>query len=813
MNRYICIHGHFYQPPRENPWLEAVEVQDSAYPYHDWNKRISVECYAPNAASRILDSDNRIIDIVSNYSRMSFNFGPTLLSWMEVNDPGTYDSIIESDRESIKRFSGHGSAIAQCYNHVIMPLASSEDKRMQVLWGIADFEYRFKRRPEGMWLPETAVDLKSLDIMAEHGILFTILAPSQAARVKRTGEKQWHKVKSEKLNTAVPYWCRLPSGRRIAVFFYNGSVSHDIAFGKLLDDGINFAERLNSAFHTGDEPQIVHIATDGETYGHHHRYGEMALSYAIYHIEKNNMAKITVYGEFLEKHPPEHEVQIHENSSWSCAHGVERWRADCGCSTGSDNGWSQKWRGPLRGVMDWLRDNLSILFIQEMSLYVSDPQSVRAIYIDVILNRSSEQSEIFFSRLTDKLITGRPLSTEDRVKIMKLLEMDRNAMLMYTSCGWFFDEISGLESVQVILYAGRAMQLALEISGLQLEETFIKLLEDAPSNYFAYKDGADVYTRLVKPVMIDSVRFGAHYAVSSLFRDYSEQDDVYCYSVKRLKYEKIESGKQKLALGLIHITSRVTLEEDDISFAVLHLGDHNIFGGVRKFLGDEYFEEMWSDIAGKFRSNDVPGTFRKIEKHFTSVNYSLWHLFRDEQRTVINRVINSAVTDLEINLRKINENNYPVVQVMRKMGMPLPGVFSSIMEFVLNDDLKKMLLLENADRAEMDRIIMQIRENGFETDTVSISYSFTQKLNDYMEKFVTHPEDIEILERIVDLLDVLKPLSLKYERWRMQNIYFIIGKVFYPGMHLKAEEKKPDAVLWEELFKRLGDHLKIRVVL
>ncbi|HOP29358.1 MAG TPA: hypothetical protein PKZ64_07300 [Spirochaetota bacterium] len=219
MNRYICIHGHFYQPPRENPWLEAVEVQDSAYPYHDWNKRVSVECYAPNAASRILDSDSRIIDITCNYSRISFNFGPTLLSWMEFNDPETYSLILQADRESMERFSGHGSAIAQCYNHIIMPLAGSEDKRIQVIWGIRDFEYRFVRKPEGMWLPETAVDLETLDIMAENGIKFTILSPHQAKRIKKSGSKSWHEVKQGRLDTGIPYTCRLPSGRRIAVFF------------------------------------------------------------------------------------------------------------------------------------------------------------------------------------------------------------------------------------------------------------------------------------------------------------------------------------------------------------------------------------------------------------------------------------------------------------------------------------------------------------------------------------------------------------------------------------------------------------------
>ncbi|HPJ36174.1 MAG TPA: DUF3536 domain-containing protein [Spirochaetota bacterium] len=806
MNRYICIHGHFYQPPRENPWLEAVEIQDSAYPYHDWNKRISVECYAPNASSRILDSDNRIIDIINNYSRISFNFGPTLLSWMESNDPETYNLILQSDRESMSRFSGHGSAMAQCYNHLIMPLADRDDKRIQVAWGIRDFEYRFGRRPEGMWLPETAVDLETLDIMAEKGILFTILSPHQARRVRRAGSRNWHEVKAGRLDTGMPYNCVLPSGRKMALFFYNSGISHDIAFGRLLDDGVRFAERLLSGFTGSGEPRLVHIATDGESYGHHHRYGEMALSYALYHIEKNSLAKITVYGEFLEMHPPTHEVEIWENSSWSCPHGVERWRAHCGCNTGVGEGWTQDWRAPLRGVMDWLRDNISALYCEGISGFTGDSLLAREHYIEVILSRNSGIEGVEPGGLN-----GGPLSDEERVKIMKLLEMERNAMLMYTSCGWFFDEISGLESVQVMLYAARAMQLAAEVSGLNLEETFIKLLENAPSNYYAYENGADVYEKLVKPVMIDHARFGAHYAVSSLFRDYLDDDRVYCYSVKRNRSERLDTGKLKLAVGMIHVKSGVTFEEIDLSYAVLHMGDHNIFGGVRKFMGDECFRKMWEDISEDFRENDIPGTFRGIEKHFSKINYSLWHLFRDEQRRVIYRVMNSAVTELEHNLRQLNETNLPVIQVMKKMGVPLPGVFSSITEFILNDDLKKMLTMPEPDIDGIKRTIEQLREGGAEPDILNISYTFNKKLNACMEEYSSSPEESEVLEKIVAVMEVLKPLSLKFERWRVQNFYFITGKNLYPEMKKKAMEGDADAVKWISLFEKLGTLLKVRV--
>jgi alpha-amylase/alpha-mannosidase (GH57 family) len=357
MERYVCIHSHFYQPPRENPWLEQIELQDSAYPYHDWNERITAECYAPNAVSRIIDQAGKIANIVNNYAKISFNFGPTILSWMEEREPDLYRRILEADRESREIFSGHGSAIAQAYNHVILPLANSRDKRTQVIWGARDFESRFGRTPEAMWLPETAVDLESLDLMANEGIRYAILEPHQAHRVRKKGSREWMDVTGGRIDPKLPYKLRLPSGRTIAVFFYDGPVSRAVAFEGLLNNGEVFANRILGAFtdSRSGRYQFVHIATDGESYGHHHAHGEMALSYALHHIESNGLARITNYGEFLEIHPPTHEVEIYENTSWSCVHGIERWKSNCGCNSGGRPGWNQEWRRPLREALDWLR--------------------------------------------------------------------------------------------------------------------------------------------------------------------------------------------------------------------------------------------------------------------------------------------------------------------------------------------------------------------------------------------------------------------------------------------------------------------------
>ena len=469
MKKFICVHGHFYQPPRENPWLEAVELQDSASPYHDWNERITAECYAPNAHSRCLGAGNRIERIVNNYSRISFNFGPTLLSWMREKAPDILAAIQEADKESQRRFSGHGSAIAQCYSHPIMPLANARDKQTQVAWGIRDFEARFHRSPEGMWLPECAADLESLEALAQFGIQFTILSPFQASRVRPLGEADWQDVNGGKVDPSRAYRVQLPSGRSIAVFFYDAPVAQAVAFEHLLTDGGRFAERLAGAANDNRTwDQLLHIATDGESYGHHVRFGDMALGYALKTIESNPDVRLTVYGEFLEAHPPTHEVELHQPSSWSCPHGVDRWRHDCGCNSGGHDGWNQSWREPLRNAMDWLRDKLAPRYESRAGLFFKDPWATRDEYINVILDRSPENIARFFNRHAT-----RELTNEEQIAALRMLEAQRHAMLMYTSCGWFFDELSGLETVQVIQYAARAVQLARDLWNEDLEPEFL----------------------------------------------------------------------------------------------------------------------------------------------------------------------------------------------------------------------------------------------------------------------------------------------------------------------------------------------------
>src|SRR5580658_1949621 len=441
--RFICIHGHFYQPPRENPWLETVETQDSAAPYHDWNERICAECYATNGAARIQNNKNQITRIVNNYARISFNFGPTLLSWLKENAPRTYRMILDGERRSRKNYGGHSSAMAQGYNHMIMPLASLRDRTTQIRWGIADYKHHYGSAPEGMWLPETAADTGSLELLAQHGVKFTVLAPHQCKRIRalREGDKEsgeeWTDTPGATVDTTRPYLMRFDSGASIAVFFYDGPDSRAIAFEGLLNSGENFAARLKSGFKDGTQAQLMHVATDGESYGHHHRHGEMALAYALRLLERDRTVKLTNYGKFLELCPPEYEAEIVDDTSWSCAHGVERWRSNCGCNGGRP--FNQLWRAPLRRALDALRDALAPLTEQEGNKLFKDVWAARDAYIDVVLNRDAEPVDRYF-----EAHTTHELSEAERVRALELMEMQRHTQLMYTSCGWFFDDIGGI---------------------------------------------------------------------------------------------------------------------------------------------------------------------------------------------------------------------------------------------------------------------------------------------------------------------------------------------------------------------------------
>jgi alpha-amylase/alpha-mannosidase (GH57 family) len=804
-NRYLCIHGHFYQPPRENPWLEAIELQDSAAPYHDWNERITAECYAPNSAARILDAEGRIAKIVNNYSGISFNFGPTLLSWMKDKAPETYQGILEADRASAQRFSGHGSALAQCYNHMIMPLANARDKLTQVIWGIEDFRFRFGRDPEGMWLPETAVDLETLDLMAQQGIRFTILAPSQAKSMDGVD------VTGQRIDPARVYRQNLPSGRSINLFFYDGPVSQAVAFEGLLNDGGRFARRLLDAFSDLREgPQLAHIATDGETYGHHHAFGDMALAYALDHIEASGLAKVTNYGEFLEKHPAEHDAEILENTAWSCVHGVGRWNSNCGCNSGGHGEWNQNWRAPLREALDWLRDEIAPAYEKMAGRFFKDPWAARNNYIRVILDRSPESRE----RFTAANFRRKTVRTADRAKIWKLLEMQRHAMLMYTSCGWFFDELTGIETVQVIQYAGRVIQLAEELFGTGAESRFelgfLKKLALAKSNIPEHGDGAAIYEKFVKPASVDLLKLGAHYAMSSLFESYPDNTRIYAYSVDNKDYRLKRSGKMRLAFGKARFTSEITQDSEMLMFGVLHFGDHNLHGGVALFRSEEAYRDLSKATRDAFSRSDLAGTILGLDQGFAGHTYSLKNLFHDEQRKVLAEVLEPTVEHSFSVAREIYEAQAQLLRFMSDCGIPIPRELKSSAEVALNGLLRQALQAAELDKTAIQGLLEEMHIAGISLNQTSLEIVLRRNLEKGAELFFEDPRNLARLAKFRDNLIAARALPFRLVLWSVQNRCYAVLEKVYPQVRENGTNEKAEA-RWLAQFQELAALLSLRV--
>jgi alpha-amylase/alpha-mannosidase (GH57 family) len=766
--RYVCVHGHFYQPPRENPSLEAVELQDSAYPYHDWNERITAECYGPNATSRILDNEQRILQLVNNYAQMSFNFGPSLISWLKAKTPKVYEAILDADRMSQRKFGGHGSAIAQGFNHMILPLANRRDKVTQVKWGISDFQQRFGRNPEGMWLPETAVDTETLEVLAGNGIAFTILAPRQAKRVRRKGSRTWKDVTGDRIDPSRAYLVRLPSRKTISVFFYDGPISQGVAFEGLLNDGKRFADRLLSGFSDSrDWPQLSHIATDGETYGHHHHYGERALSYALHHIEENKLAELTNYGQFLERYPADHFVEIIENSSWSCVHGIERWKSNCGCNSGGHGNWNQEWRAPLRAALDWLRDELAAVYQERATALLKDPWQARDEYIHVTVDRCDTTFASFFGDHATHA-----LNKDEQVTALKLLEMQRHALLMYTSCGWFFDELSGLETVQVIHYAGRSVQLAKEFLGDHLEEQFRERLRLAKSNLPEHGDGAQIYDKWVKPAFVDIGKVAGHYAISSLFENYSEKTRIYCYDVERESYSLEAEGKLRLAIGHVRLSSEITQEYATLTFGVLHLGDHDLMGGVRHSQGLESYDNLKKRFADPFSKADTAAMIRILDEEFNRNTFSLRTLFQDERRRIVNLILNDSLISATAAYRGIYDSHASLIRFLNGVGIPVPAEFQSAADIALNRQLRQVFERPELDAGSIQTLLKEAANSRVSLDVTTLEYVIRKKLEKEADNFATDSGNIEAAQRLRKLLELISSLPFPVVLSEAQNMAY-----------------------------------------
>ena len=773
-SRSIVIHGHFYQPPRENPWLEAVEVQDSAAPFHDWNARITAECYAPNIAARRVTADNRIHDVVNNFEKISFNVGPTLIAWLERHAPDVYAKILAADRASAAARGGHGNAMAQVYNHMIMPLASPRDRVTQVRWGLADFHARFGRTAEGLWLPETAVDNATLEVLADHDIRFTILAPHQAWRTRPVGTETWTEV-GEGIDPSRPYLWRGPGGRSLALFFYDGPISRAIAFGGALERGETFVEHLRGGF--SDQrtwPQLVHCATDGESYGHHARFGEMALAAAVQQVERDGFAELTNYAAFLAANPPTHEVEIREATSWSCAHGVDRWRADCGCRVQPDS--RQGWRGPLRETLDWLRDQVDPFFEARAGELLKDPWAARDDYVDVVLDRSAGRLAAFVAR--HRRAT---LDAAGMVDARRLLELQRNRLLMYTSCGWFFDEVSGIEPVQILKYAAMAMQYLRDLGGPALEPDFVRRLEAAPTNVRQFANGADVYRRLIRPTVVDLRRVVAHYAITGLFEERPDDAPVYAYRVQRLDEARESYDVTALRVAHVRVRSEITGEVKDSTFAVLHFGGHDFVCGVRAFEDRPTYEDMKAALLARYADHSMAAMVRAMDDAFPGESFSLPHLFLEERRRVLANVTRAIVERYEETYRRIWDESRKLVHYLRQADAPIPDTLALIARHVL--ELEVVAPLRQAPVVGIPPAVFEqvdeARRLGLALDLTPAERGISDAIHAALDRIAAEPTTDHVANAVA-LVSGARELGVPFGLWAIQNRFFDLWQQ-YPG--------------------------------
>ena len=800
---FLTIHGHFYQPPRENPWLEAIELQESALPSHDWNERVCAECYTPNSVSRVVDNRNKILDIVNNYAKMSFNFGPTLLSWMETYAPLTYERILKADIDSVSEHGGHGNAIAQVYNHMIMPLANERDKETQIQWGIRDFEYRFGRKPEGMWLAETAVDDETLRLLADNGIKFTVLSPYQALKIRKFGDKEWQDVSWGNVDPARSYKYIIKSDpdKSINLFFYDGAISRSVAFDELLKDGNKFIRRLKEGVsESRNYPQLVNIATDGESYGHHTKFGDMALSYVLKIKAESEGFKITNYGEYLEKYQSDYEADIKQASSWSCFHGVGRWKEDCGCSTGGQPGWNQKWRKPLREALDFLRDKLAIIFENEGNKY-----------IDVVLNRNNSVIKNF-----QKANFRSDLTETEKVRGMELLEMQRQAMLMYTSCGWFFNEISGIETVQILKYAARAMQLAANFSNEDIETPFLNILDEAKSNLKEHGSGKTIYEKWVKPSVVSLKEVAALWAVSSLYQEFEDEEDVYCYKVKRNNYQTIEKGNTNLVVGNIEVTSKITLQKSNLVFALMQYADGDFHCAIKEFSSSEDYNELKNTLIKTFVLYPQTEIIRAIDEKFGREYFTLKDIFIEERKKILQILLKDQLKKFANRYEEMYDQGKSSIYHMQSLGLEIPKEFKISAGYTLSHRYNE--LLQNSSGFVEENVIQQIMAINYEANKMGIEIDKSPSNKNFAKKVIinlnrlTKSFEIRQADSVFELFSIIDKLELNIDMAEAQNIYY--SKIYHRiGEIIENYSNEPNEkdVDFVNLLLSIGEKLNINV--
>jgi alpha-amylase/alpha-mannosidase (GH57 family) len=718
---FIVVHGHFYQPPRENPWIEDVEKQESAAPFHDWNERILHECYLPNLVARILGDDGQIRDIVDNYAHMSFNFGPTLVEWMQKKHPDVLARIVESDRRSVKRFKGHGNAIAQAFNHTILPLATEAERVVQIHWGVQHFRQTFGRDPEAMWLPETAVDGATLRSLAPYNLRFLLLSPFQAMRVRAlapdggpaTGEHgyNWIGVPGGTIDTRRPYRVFIPDesgqkdrGRYIDAFFYNAGLSSAIAFERLLSDATRLADRFSEAFGgplngvDGKlQPRLVSVCTDGETYGHHEHFGDRGLSYLLKYEFPRRGYRVTNYGEYLSMFPPQFEVELQpgprgEGTAWSCAHGVGRWKEDCGCNLGTP-GFHQKWRGPLRTAFNNLSRRLDGLYEEKAPLLFTDPQAAVRDYIDILGDRRMEAVDAW---LAPRIVSPGPVTDGIRTRAMELLEMQRFRHYIFTSCAWFFDDVAGLEAVQNLRYAARAAQLAHEMTGDDYEGPLLADLEAAPCNLPEYGTARGVYEKQVQAAVVSWRRIVANYILvrdigGRAFTRYAAEhprSEILLHSHRVEVTERVDRifGPMVISAFTARFTSARTFRNRRAMGLWIRYSQSDVFCYVTDYTDEETVARLTQSLD-RATAFPVVGLDELRKPFFSGRVYSLDDLFQEERDAVFQHLMALEIDRLRAHHRSVVIQNMSLLQKYVRSGRPLPDEIAGIVRHAMESAL------------------------------------------------------------------------------------------------------------------------------
>jgi alpha-amylase/alpha-mannosidase (GH57 family) len=773
MSKYVLIHGHFYQPPRENPWNGKIPLQKSALPFHDWNERIHKECYEPNSRSRILDSDGRILSLVNNYSYLSFNIGPTLMDWIRSQSPQTYIRIKEADYISTKKLNGHGNGIAQVYNHLIMPLASQRDQITQIEWGIADFEFHFHRKPEAMWLGETAINQEVAVNLMNTGIKYVILAPQQASKV-RSFDGEWTSVQADSIDTSKAYRVfdkdskgKIISEKYLDILFYNGPLSTAVSFEGVLKNSQHFYDKIKSNFKKeNDIPEIITIATDGESYGHHEPYGDMCLAYLFEKLLPENNIECVNGAWFLENHPPQDEVELTntfaEGSAWSCAHGVGRWYRDCGCATGGEANWNQKWRGPLRNGFNQLKDALDDLFIKEcLSLKVKHPWKLRNEYIQVMLGADS--SEDWASGKVKK----------NRVsKLLSLLEMQKYAMYMFTSCGWFFNDIEGLEPLQNMQYAQMALDLAEGISpSFRGREDLMKVFGEIISNENK-KSGVELFSQASKGEFMPE-----YLAVAPYLFDQEHNHSSFCVQSPPYSIEaELIQTQQNCQYWKIVLEHSETFNRSMVWVLTFGVNEPLLFC-------DNPIE------IPKVLPETQKAQFQYFIKKCEGQPISLHDLWPEDLDQLMHGHIRGAFESLGQRILNFPEEQNFLLELVKQNDSPLPNTILAALRHSINARVYTAAnaFLADPDAIQLHSLILQVKnaeEYNVDLELPTIKIRFETELLKTISEITSDLQD-EALEKIIYLIEAADALKIQIDKTEIENKAFSIFE------QLKKSELSP----------------------